>query len=203
MKTYEVKHCHINSHYGNFILYCFNYGKHEDENVLVFKKDSQNERPLVRIQSACFTAEIFRSKDCDCHEQLETSLNLINNNGGYFIYLLQDGRGAGIFEKVKGLYLTETQGLDTAEAYDKLGIPRDPRKYDKALDVLKYFNINKIRLLTNNPRKITGLANAAIDVIREPIEIKATESSYEYLKTKAIKLGHLMHQFGDNPKHDQ
>ncbi len=191
MRKFDVASCTINSYYGQFDFYCFNYGHHEDENVLVLAKDTPNEWPFIRVQSACFTAEIFRSKDCDCHEQLETSLRLINENGGFFIYLLQDGRGAGIYTKVKGLLLNQIEGLDTADAYDKLQVERDPREYSKVIDVLNYFDCKRMLLLTNNPRKVTALVENGFDVKRVPLEIDATDDSYEYLKTKKEKLGHL------------
>lgn len=191
----KIASCKINSIYGDFELYCFNFGQHEDENILCLEAETSSKRPLVRVQSACFTAEIFRSKDCDCHEQLETSLIKIQEEGGYLIYLLQDGRGAGIFEKVKGMKLGETKGLDTADAYQHLGLELDPRKYDQLKVVFKHFKIKGVRLLTNNPRKIKGLKNIGINVDREPLEIKPTDDSVSYLKTKKNKLGHLFSEF--------
>ena len=191
----KLASCKIDSKFGDFELFCFNYGIHEDENILCLKTPNPSDNPLIRVQSACFTAEIFRSKDCDCHEQLETSLSRIHKEGGYLIYLLQDGRGAGIFEKVKGLKLGETDGLDTADAYTHLGIELDPRKYDQLKDVFSYFKIKKATLLTNNPRKIIGLENLGIEVKREPLEIEPTENSKPYLLTKKIKLGHLFNKY--------
>jgi len=191
----EIEHCKINSVYGNFTLFCFNYGSHEDQNILCFKSDKDYEVPIVRIQSACFTAEIFRSKDCDCHEQLETSLIRIDQDGGLLIYLLQDGRGAGIFKKIKGLRLGETEGLNTAEAYDKLEIKRDPRTYAHLKAVVEYFKLEKVNLLTNNPRKVKGLEELGVNVTRIPLEIEPTEYSEAYLKTKKKELGHMFSKF--------
>jgi GTP cyclohydrolase II len=151
--------------------------------------------PLVRLQSACFTAEIFRSTDCDCHEQLEASLVAVHNEGGFVVYLLQDGRGAGIFPKVKALNLFATKGIDTADAYDKLGIERDPRDYCRAAEVLRHFGVRQLRLLTNNPRKVSGLEAYGLEVSRVPLEIEATSHSRNYLLTKKTKLGHLLTQF--------
>jgi len=190
--TYQVESCNIKTIYGAFEFYCFNWGSHEDENVLCLCVKPSDRIPLVRIQSACFTAEIFRSTDCDCHEQLEQSLIRIQKNGGYLIYLLRDGRGAGIFQKVKGLKLFETDGLDTADAYDHLGIDKDPRKYERVAEILKYFNLSKIKLLTNNPRKIGGLETHGIEVERVPLLIEPTKDSYPYLKTKRDKMGHML-----------
>jgi GTP cyclohydrolase II len=179
---YDLSQCELNTYYGLFDFYCFNYGKCENDNILVLKSKKEVNIPTVRIQSACFTSEIFRSKDCDCHEQLETSLEIIDKDGGLLIYLLQDGRGAGIFLKVQGMHITQTEGLNTAQAYDKLKVSRDPRQYDRVLDVLNHFNINKINLLTNNPRKIAGLSEKGIDVKRIPLEIEPTKDSIAYLK---------------------
>jgi GTP cyclohydrolase II len=191
---YRIENCSINTVYGDFKFYCFNFGDHEDENVLclVDRKNSDS-IPLLRIQSACFTAEIFRSTDCDCHEQLVESLNGIHEyNNGLLIYLLRDGRGAGIFNKVKGLKLGEDKKLDTADAYDYLGINRDPRKYLNVVEILKYFSINEVKLLTNNPRKISGLTEQGIKVEHVPLIINPTEKSYNYLKTKNDKMGHML-----------
>ncbi|AKH95206.1 GTP cyclohydrolase II RibA [Elizabethkingia anophelis] len=192
---YKLSQCELNTHFGVFDFFCFNYGNCENDNVLVLKSKKIVEIPTIRIQSACFTSEIFRSKDCDCHEQLETSLNIINEDGGMLIYLLQDGRGAGIFLKVQGMHLSQTENINTAEAYDKLNIPRDPRAYQRVLEVLQYFEIDKVKLLTNNPRKIAGLAENGIVVDRIPLEIQPTEDSIDYLTSKKRELGHLFEKF--------
>ena len=191
MQKYKVENCRINTIYGPFEFFCFNWGDHEDENILCLHVKSEN-TPIVRLQSACFTAEIFRSTDCDCHEQLEYSLRLIQKEGGYFLYLLQDGRGAGIFNKTRGLKLGDTLGLDTADAYDYLGINRDPRNYERANQVLHYFQLTNIRLLTNNPRKIQAIEESGIKVERLAIEIPTTSDSLSYLITKRDKMGHLL-----------
>lgn len=192
---YKISECELNTHYGSFDFYCFNYGECENDNVLVLKSKKSGKIPMVRIQSACFTSEIFRSKDCDCHEQLETSLEIITRDGGLLIYLLQDGRGAGIFLKVQGMHLSQTEDLNTAQAYDKLKIQRDPRQYDRVIDVLNYFKINTLNLLTNNPRKISGLESNGIKVSRVPLEIEPTKDSITYLTSKKTELGHLFKKY--------
>ena len=192
---YKISECELNTHFGKFDFYCFNFGNCENDNVLVLKNKFKTEKPYLRIQSACFTSEIFRSKDCDCHEQLETSLEKISQKGGLLIYLLQDGRGAGIFKKIKGMHITQKEGLNTAQAYDKLNINRDPREYERVVEVLKHFDIEKVKLLTNNPRKIKGLSENGIKVTRIPLEIKPTTDSEEYLKSKKAELGHLFTKF--------
>ena len=159
--------------YGTFEFHCFAWGPHEEDNVLCQVKHSLPERPLVRVQSACYTAEIFRSADCDCHEQLDRSLCRIAEEGGVLIYMLCDGRGAGLLNKVRGLTLGISEGLDTHDAYLRLGIPLDGRAYDRAAHVLWTLRVDKVALLTNNPRKIKGLEAQGFDVIRAPLEIQA------------------------------
>lgn len=193
--SFKISSCQIHSHYGDFEFFCFNYGECENDNVLVLKSSKDVTIPYLRVQSACFTSEIFRSKDCDCHEQLETSLAIISEHGGMLIYLLQDGRGAGIFDKIKGMRLSQDQGINTAEAYDKLGIERDPRNYEKVTEVLEYFNVNSVKLLTNNPRKIDGLKSKKIEVERIPLEIEPTKDSKSYLKSKKDELGHMFSKY--------
>src|ERR1700749_4718898 len=106
--TYQHARTEITTEFGTFDFHCFSWGKHEEDNILCLVKLPLPEVPLIRVQSACYTAEIFRSLDCDCHEQLERSLRMIQNEGGIFIYLICDGRGAGLLNKVKGLELGRT-----------------------------------------------------------------------------------------------
>lgn len=192
MSQYRVARCNLKTIYGAFDLYCFSWGSHEDNNVLCLRAKVLCEPPLVRVQSACFTGEIFRSTDCDCHEQLERSLLGIQEQGGYFIYLLRDGRGAGIYQKVRALRLYDTDHIDTADAYESLGIDKDPRDYRRVAEVLRYFRVTRIRLLTNNPRKVQGIERYGIGVERLPLLVEPTPDSYPYLKAKQEKLGHLL-----------
>lgn len=195
-KTPDVASTKLNTAYGDFEFHCFSWSPHEEDNVLCLSKlHEATQPPVCRIQSACYTAEIFRSLDCDCHEQLETSLARIQNDGGLLIYVLCDGRGAGLFTKTLGLELGRTHGLDTSDAYARLGVPQDPREYSRAAYVLRYMNITRVRLLTNNPRKIEGLATHGIEVEHESLEILATPDSSPYLQTKARKMGHMLSQF--------
>jgi GTP cyclohydrolase II len=187
----------IETYFGEFDFYCFNWGEHEEDNILCLKRDWKDV-PICRIQSACYTAEIFRSLDCDCHAQLEQSLKIIQDEGGLFIYMLCDGRGAGLYQKTHGLELTRTQGLDTSDAYRELGLNQDPRDYHRPSFVLQYFQINKLRLLTNNPRKISGLQSEGLNVKRIPLEIPATIQSFPYLLAKRTKMGHLLSQFDES-----
>ena len=195
MKQFEVEKTKLNTKYGVYNFYCFSWGKHEEDNILVLENKSDSHTPLVRVQSACYTAEIFRSLDCDCHAQLSTSQKLISKEGGLLIYMLVDGRGAGLLNKIKGMELGFTHNLDTSEAYKFLGLEQDPREYDRVYDILSYFKIKKIKLLTNNPRKVSKLENIGISVTRIPLEIRSTNESKQYLKTKASKMGHMLSEF--------
>ncbi len=195
MKQFEVEKTKLNTKYGVYNFYCFSWGKHEEDNILVLENKSDSDTPLVRVQSACYTAEIFRSLDCDCHAQLSTSQKLISKEGGLLIYMLVDGRGAGLLNKIKGMELGFTHNLDTSEAYKFLGLEQDPREYDRVYEILSYFKIKKIKLLTNNPRKVSKLENIGISVTRIPLEIRSTNESKPYLKTKASKMGHMLSEF--------
>ncbi|MDX4013208.1 GTP cyclohydrolase II [Aliarcobacter skirrowii] len=195
MKQFEVEKTKLNTKYGVYNFYCFSWGKHEEDNILVLENKNDSHTPLVRVQSACYTAEIFRSLDCDCHAQLSTSQKLISKEGGLLIYMLVDGRGAGLLNKIKGMELGFTHNLDTSEAYKFLGLEQDPREYDRVYDILSYFKIKKIKLLTNNPRKVSKLENIGISVTRIPLEIRSTNESKPYLKTKASKMGHMLSEF--------
>lgn len=195
MSNYHVEKTCINTKFGEFEFYCFSWGEHEEDNILVLENPNYNGDPLVRVQSACYTAEIFRSLDCDCHAQLSESQKRISKNGGYLIYMLCDGRGAGLLNKIKGMDLGITHGLDTSDAYKHLGLEQDPREYGRVIQILEYLNISELRLLTNNPRKVAGLQSTGLSVAREPLEINSTDHSKPYLKTKAKKMGHMLSEF--------
>lgn len=195
MSGFEVEKTTLKTKYGEFSFYCFNWGEHEEDNILVLQNNSYENVPLVRVQSACYSAEIFRSLDCDCHEQLIESQKKISEQGGLLIYMLCDGRGAGLLNKIKGMELGASHGMDTSEAYRHLGLKQDPREYEKVAEILEYFKLSSIRLLTNNPRKVEKIEAKNILVLREPLEIPSTEHSAPYLETKANKMGHMISEF--------
>lgn len=197
MCRFQVEKTIIKTKYGEFDFYCFSWGEHEEDNILVLENRIFQDLPLVRVQSACYTAEIFRSLDCDCHAQLSESQKKISEFGGYLIYMLCDGRGAGLLNKVKGMDLGVSQGMDTSEAYRHLGLKQDPREYDRVVEILEYFKINNIRLLTNNPRKVERIKSKNVRVSREPLEIASTDHSAPYLETKAKKMGHMLSEFDE------
>jgi GTP cyclohydrolase II len=181
--------------YGHSIIHCFNFGDHEEDNILVIEKDGYQKSKLVRLQSACYTAEIFRATDCDCHEQLDQSLKMIHSDGGLLIYMLCDGRGAGLLTKFKALSMWNESQIDTHDAYKKMNINVDPRTYDRLQPIVDYFNLNEVNLLTNNPRKVDGFVNLGCKVNRISLEVACHLDANEYLRTKKIKMGHLFKAF--------
>ena len=194
-ETFEHAACEFKSHYGVGTLHVYSFGSHEEDNLLCIEvpQAGPNSRdPLVTVQSACYTAEIFRSTDCDCHEQLHTSLEAVFAEGGYLVYMICDGRGAGLLTKIRGLSLGDSEGLDTHDAYQRLGVGIDPRDYERVATALRDLGVSKLRLLTNNPRKVAGLEAADIRVERVGLQIAPTPDSWAYLATKRSKMGHLL-----------
>jgi 3,4-dihydroxy 2-butanone 4-phosphate synthase/GTP cyclohydrolase II len=149
--------------------------------------------PLVRVHSQCLTGDIFHSLRCDCGDQLHRAMEMIANEGGALVYLPQEGRGIGLVDKLKAYRLQEEENLDTVEANRKLGYPADLRDYGIGAQILLDLGFKKIRLLTNNPRKIVGLTGYGIEIAKRlPIEVHPTRYSYRYLVTKKKKLNHLI-----------
>lgn len=184
--------------FGEFQLYIFKSALLKQEHMAIIKGDPsqlKNAGTLVRVHSECFTGDIFGSFRCDCGDQLATSMKTIEENGsGAVIYLRQEGRGIGLFNKVRA-YQLQDQGMDTAEANLHLGFAVDLRDYTMASQILRYFEINDMKLLTNNPIKIDGLKKLGHQNIeRFPLEIDANTKNAQYLFTKKTKLGHLLKQ---------
>lgn len=152
-----------------------------------------NDEVLVRVHSECLTGDVFLSKRCDCGSQLHRALEIIEETGkGVLLYMRQEGRGIGLLNKLKAYELQE-KGYDTVEANIKLGFKPDLRDYGVGAQILVDLGIRKMRLMTNNPRKIVGLEGYGLKVVeRVPIEVKPNENNKCYLKTKKEKLGHLL-----------
>ena len=148
---------------------------------------------LVRVHSECLTGDVFGSKRCDCGEQVNSALKIIEEEGeGVFLYMKQEGRGIGLLNKIKAYRLQE-KGLDTVEANEELGFPPDLRDYGIGAQILVDLGLSSIRLLTNNPKKVVGLEGYGLHIKeRIPIEICPNKLNKEYLKTKKMKLGHLL-----------
>jgi 3,4-dihydroxy 2-butanone 4-phosphate synthase/GTP cyclohydrolase II len=148
---------------------------------------------LVRVHSQCLTGDVFGSRRCDCEEQLHTSMAMVEKEGkGVIVYMRQEGRGIGLVNKLKA-YCLQDMGKDTVEANEELGFKADMRDYGIGAQILADLGLHKIRLMTNNPRKIIGLEGYGIEVVeRVPIETKPHQENIEYLKAKAKKMGHLL-----------
>jgi 3,4-dihydroxy 2-butanone 4-phosphate synthase/GTP cyclohydrolase II len=148
---------------------------------------------LVRVHSQCLTGDVFGSKRCDCEEQLHTAMAMVEKEGkGVIVYMRQEGRGIGLVNKLRA-YCLQDMGKDTVEANEELGFKADMRDYGIGAQILADLGLHKIRLMTNNPRKIKGLEGYGIEVVeRIPIETKPHQENIEYLKTKAKKMGHLL-----------
>ena len=173
--------------YGNFKIQSFKEG---DREHLVIYKEPLGEVPLVRVHSECLTGDVLGSKKCDCGEQLDAALKLIAKEGGMVIYHRQEGRNIGLFNKVNA-YALQDKGYDTIEANHQLGFKADERTYDIVRDILQHFKIKKLRLLTNNPKKLDALEGFEI-VERVPIVIEPNENNKDYLNIKKEKMGHFI-----------
>lgn len=184
------------SEYGTFMAYGFLDRKTGKEHVALTKGDIKKEGVLTRIHSECLTGDVLGSRRCDCGSQLHKALRNIEENGeGVLLYLRQEGRGIGLFNKLKAYELQE-KGFDTVDANLKLGFPEDMRDYKIASEILSRLGVKSVRLMTNNPDKINQLENYGIKVdSRCPIEIKSNDTDRRYLEIKARRMGHELKEF--------
>lgn len=205
--SYRLKHdrfvhretvCDFPSQFGTFQLYAYRNLLDQTEHIAIVKGDPAlfDDQPvMVRMHSECLTGDALGSLRCDCRQQLQSALKMIENNGlGVVVYLRQEGRGIGLINKLKA-YSLQDIGLDTVEANERLGFPADLRDYGMGAQMLNDLGVRNIRLITNNPRKIAGLKGYGLEIVeRVPLLIEANDYNSNYLATKAEKLGHLFLQ---------
>ncbi|HWZ33511.1 MAG TPA: GTP cyclohydrolase II [Bryobacteraceae bacterium] len=190
-KVRKVAEADFPSRFGHFRIYGFTDGS---EDAVVLKMgDVSGAPPLVRIHSQCLTGDVFHSLRCDCGAQLELALESIAREGrGLMIYENQEGRGIGLLNKLRA-YELQDHGADTVEANEQLGFDADLRGYALPAAILRFFGLDAVRLMSNNPEKIDALERAGVRVTeRVPCIVAPVESTEDYLRTKKEKLGHLL-----------
>ena len=181
--------------HGNFQAYGFTHKITGKEHIALVMGDIKDNQPvLVRMHSECLTGDVFGSLRCDCGEQLNEAMRRIAKEGrGILIYLRQEGRGIGLMNKLKA-YKLQDAGMDTVEANEALGFAPDMRNYTISGEILNYLGVQKIKLMTNNPDKINALRDYGINIVeRVHIEMNHNEKNQFYMKTKALKMGHILH----------
>ena len=180
------------THWGDFSVIAFEDEKKGEEHLLLYIGELTNDS-LLRIHSQCLTGDTLYSLKCDCGSQLAMALEKIASEGqGMVMYMAQEGRGIGLVNKIRA-YELQDQGMDTVEANEALGFAADERDYSYCKEILSSLNISSVRLMTNNPRKISGLEDAGIKVTeRVAVHVDPNKHNENYLKIKAEKLGHMI-----------
>lgn len=191
----KIEEAQLPTKFGEFKILVYEDSIYHEQHVALVKGDLKRDEPtLVRAHSQCLTGDTFGSSRCDCGEQLQHSMQLIEKAGkGVILYILNhEGRGIGLGNKIKA-YAIQDQGMDTVEANEKLGFKADHRDYGLGAQILVSLGVNKLRLITNNPRKFIGLAGYGLEIVeRIPVEIEPNAANLKYLKTKKEKLGHIL-----------
>jgi len=198
----ELSDINLPTAYGDFSLKLFEDKVNGDHHLAIMKGEwKDGDDVLVRVHSQCLTGDILKSLRCDCGEQLDAALKKIDNEGrGLVVYLRQEGRGIGLKNKILAYKLQE-EGYDTVEANEKLGFPPDLREYGIGAQIIKECGITRMRLMTNNPKKIIGLEGYGLEVVgRESLDIIPNKNNKKYLKTKKDKLGHFILGENNNEK---
>jgi 3,4-dihydroxy 2-butanone 4-phosphate synthase/GTP cyclohydrolase II len=179
---------------GDFKLHAFRQVTNNQTHLALVKGEwKEDESILVRVHSSCITGDVFGSCRCDCGPQLEAAMSMVEKEGkGIIVYMNQEGRGIGLLNKLKAYKLQE-QGRDTVEANEELGFKADYRDYGVGAQILRCLYVHKIKLMSNNPKKRSGLTGYGLEIVENiPIEIESNEHNAFYLKTKRDKMGHRL-----------
>jgi len=190
----RVAEARLPSKYGEFKIIAYRSALDPGEHIALTIGDWEKDQPvLTRIHSECLTGDVFGSLRCDCGEQIEMALKMLGKEGtGAFLYMRQEGRGIGLHNKIKA-YSLQDGGLDTVEANEKLGFESDLRHYGIGAQILLDLGIKKIRLMTNNPKKVVGLSGFGLEVVeRVEAEIQPNDENLAYLQTKRARMGHIL-----------
>jgi len=179
--------------YGDFDCHLYTVSLDDSHHLAMTRgKINPDEPTLVRVHSECLTGDVFHSQRCDCGPQLDAAMKHISEDGGVLLYLRQEGRGIGLPAKIHAYKLQE-QGLDTIEANEKLGFASDLRDYGMGAQILHDLGVRRIKLLTNNPKKVVGLGGYGLEIIEQlPLSLPPNEHNQKYLDTKRLRMGHTL-----------